>query len=252
MEENLANTSSSLENIIASEAGEPELSYGMATAVLPLIQTSPLPDHGKERNRRFLMSILTAVMTRPLAVVISLVSVPIFIKSLGKERYGLYESLGAIAVWFGMTNAGLGLGLLNRLTDCYVSGNKELARRYVTTILLSVPVIALAVTLGISIVAPLVNWQSVFQLAAPVRGEAAWGFWWAGVITAFGVVVGTNSALYLGYQEIVRNNLWDAVAKLATLAACIGFAFTKFGVVGAIFATAGRPPSFAPSTSLGS
>jgi O-antigen/teichoic acid export membrane protein len=245
MEENLANTSSSLENALASEIGEPELSYGMPTPVLPLVDVqhtaASQADLSKERNRRFFWSVVSALCTRPLAVVISLVSVPIFFKNLGKERYGLYESLGAVAVWFGMTNAGLGLGLLNKLTDCYVSGNKELARKYVTTILFALPAIALAVIVGLSVVTPFVPWGKVFPMSTGVTSETAWGFWWAGVITAIGVVVGCNNSLYMGYQEIVRANLWDAVAKIATLLACIGFAFTHFGVVGAIFATAGAP-----------
>ena len=36
-----------------------------------------------------------------------------------------------------------------------------------------------------------------------------------------GVVTGISSTVYVGYQEMHKHNIWDGVAKLATLAACV-------------------------------
>src|SRR4051794_2990127 len=85
---------------------------------------APVPsddDHRSTRGRRLRVAILTALIARPLSVVVSVVCLPLFVKYLGAERYGLYESVAALAVWLAMTNGGLSLGLQNRLQDCYVS-----------------------------------------------------------------------------------------------------------------------------------
>jgi O-antigen/teichoic acid export membrane protein len=174
-------------------------------------------------------------------VVISLVSVPLFLHYLGTERYGLYEAVGALAMWLGLTNAGMSLGLVNKLADCYVTGDRELARRFVTSLMFALPVVALAAMLVLSIVTPFVPWARLFRASPALQGEIAWAFWSAGVVTLLGVVVSSAGAIYSGYQEIVRNNVWDAVAKVMTLAGCVAVIYTPLGVTGAILATAGVP-----------
>src|SRR5206468_4597929 len=134
----------------------------------------------------------------------------------GKEGYGLYESIGALAVWLGMTNAGMSLGLQNKLTDCYVTGDRELARRYVSSLMFALPVMALFVALLLSIVTPLVPWGRFFPTTTPRVHETAWAFWWAGIVTLLGVIISAGGAIYCGYQEIVRNNIWDAISKILT------------------------------------
>src|SRR5262245_30854345 len=141
LEKDLADANAAL----AADASDPALDYGIPLPVMPIPRApEPAVDHAAARTRRFIWSIITAFLTRPLAVVISLVTVPVFLKYLGGiERYGLYEAIGALAMWLAMTNAGMSLGLQNKLTDCYVSGDRELARRYVTAFMFALPVIAL-------------------------------------------------------------------------------------------------------------
>src|SRR5205085_1798405 len=107
-----------------------ELAGGAASPVDLEYATDRL--HGAERNRRIRRSVFTAILTRPLAVVISFVSVPLFLKYLGAERYGLYEAIIALSMWLALSNAGLTVGLVNKLTDCKVSGDRLLARQYIS------------------------------------------------------------------------------------------------------------------------
>src|SRR5256885_3826975 len=163
MEDKLPTSVPGTEAALSAEASDPALDYGIPLPVLPIPLEQPRDaasaiDHTAQRTRRFIWSIITSFLTRPLAVVISLVSVPLFLKYLGRERYGVYEWVGSLAVWLGMTNAGLSLGLVNKLADCYVSGDKALARRYVTAIMLAIPVLALAVAILLTIRTPFVPW----------------------------------------------------------------------------------------------
>ncbi len=59
----------------------------------------PEMNHRAGREGRLRWAIITSLCVRPLAVLIPLIVVPVFISYLGTERYGLYESIGAMAAW---------------------------------------------------------------------------------------------------------------------------------------------------------
>ena len=159
---------------------------------------------------------------------------------MAKLRYGLFEAVGALVVFLGMTNLGLTLGLMNKLTDCYVSGDRDQARRYTAslTILLTA---MLVVTMGLwSAIVPLVNWAKVFPIDDPVGiAERSWAIWVAGVCTLAGLITSLPAAVYSAYQEIHRANIWEGVAKVATLLACLLAAALHTGVVGVLLAVSG-------------
>ena len=197
-------------------------------------------EHRATRKRRLHVALLTSLVARPLAVVIQLVSLPLFIRYLGPEGFGLYESVAALAVWLALTNAGLSMGLQNRLQDCYVSGDRALARRYVSSLTIALVVIAAAGLVVLSVVTPLVDWGRVFPTDAvrPV-GETAWAFWVAGALTLVGVAVSTPYSIYAAYQELHVANVWDGAAKVLTLGACVAVVYTGFGLVGVVLASTG-------------
>src|SRR5439155_4008899 len=131
---------------------------------------NPPPDHDHRalRTARIKWSILTSLLSKPLAVIMPIVTLPLFMNYLKIERYGLYESIGALTVWLGLTNVGLTLGLINRLTDCHVSGDRELARRYVSSLTFLLLGITLLTSTSVSILVPLVNCSNFFNAQSPL------------------------------------------------------------------------------------
>jgi O-antigen/teichoic acid export membrane protein len=74
-----------------------------------------------ERTRRLKRTFVSSLLLRPLAIITPFVIAPMFVKYLGQERYGIYETVISFAGFIAMSNAGLTLGLINKLTDCHVS-----------------------------------------------------------------------------------------------------------------------------------
>ena len=101
---------------------------------------------------------------------------PLFLTYLGKEGFGLFENIGALTVWLTLTNAGLTLGLINRLTECHVTGDRELARRYVSTLVLVLLGLTILFTVLVSAAVPVVDWTRIFKAdAVDVQRDAAAG-----------------------------------------------------------------------------
>jgi O-antigen/teichoic acid export membrane protein len=221
------------------------------TTPLTPAQPAPTPaaalhtEHRARRARRLQLAVITSLLTRPLAFVISLLTIPLFIKYLGAERFGLYDSIVALTLWLSLTNAGLGLGLLNRLQDCYVSGDTTLARRYVSSLWIAVIAISLVGLLLITLIVPLVDWQVVFRTSTPEAGRGtALAVWLAAAIVLVNVAISVPGSAYAAFQEMHLNNLWEALARIATLAACFAVVFiplgaTTFGLSAVILASAG-------------
>jgi O-antigen/teichoic acid export membrane protein len=83
----------------------------------------------------------------------------------------------------------------------------------------------------------LVNWQKVFPAEDPVAvRETPWAFWVAGAAVFMGFIASIPTAVYAGYQETHRNNIWDGVAKFATLIASLAVVRTSLGLVGVMVA----------------
>jgi O-antigen/teichoic acid export membrane protein len=205
--------------------------------------TSAPDAHRAERTRRIKLSLATALLFRPLAFVIPIVTIPLFLKYLGTSRYGLYESVGALAAWLGITQVGLGMGLMNRLIECSVSDDRETARRFTSTFTLAITGIVAALSLLFSVLVWFVPWHQVLGAEDPAaRSEATVSVWIAGLMTMFTMFCGLPGYIYSGYQEIHRFNVWDGAAKVGTLVACVLVVqWPGLGVPGVLLASLAVP-----------
>lgn len=201
----------------------------------------PVAHHRARRTRALKLSILTSLLTRPISFLLPLITIPLFYKYLGgKERYGLYESIGSVAMYIGMVNGGLTLGLINKLTQAEVDGDRTAARRYTSTLSLALVAVVLAGLIILAVITPLIHWPASWVATPVTRRETPWAFFVAGAMTLLGFIAGLPQAIYIAYQETHRNNVWDGAAKLAALLGCFALLWLPdMGIVGVIFAVSG-------------
>jgi O-antigen/teichoic acid export membrane protein len=172
----------------------------------------------------------------------SLVSVPLTIGYLGKERYGLWSTISALLMWAALADFGLGRGLINHLSEAFAHDDKDAAGRYVSTALFALSAVAglLAVIFTpLILIVPWHTFLNVRTLSLQLETRATV----AAVVSVFLInfplsVVGP---IYAAYQRTYVANLFRIVGNLLALGVLI--TVTQFSVTlpWLVLATGGVP-----------
>jgi O-antigen/teichoic acid export membrane protein len=213
-----------------------------AVVVLHAGRPPSLHEHARERNRRLISSMISGLLIKPLGLLAPLITARLFVKYLHPEGYGLYETIIAMSALLSLTNAGLTLGLVNRLMDCHVSGDRELARRYISSLLFTLAGIVLVALAIWTLVAAFTHWDRVFETTDPFwRSQVPMVVWITGASVLCGLIFSMPMTIYQAYQELTIANIWDGVSKLVTFGACVAVVYTHFGLIGVAVASAAVP-----------
>jgi O-antigen/teichoic acid export membrane protein len=197
----------------------------------------------ESRDQRIRQSIAWSLLVKPLSFFIPLVTLPLQLSYLGVTRFGLFESAGAIALWIAMSNLGMGLGLINRITECQVNNDRDKAGKYTSTLCFVLCGVSLVLVFVLWLIVPRIAWAEWLHIKDPTAAaEAPRTVLVACFIAAAGLVASLSGAVYTGYQESHRNVIWDGLAKVSLLAATFYVvAHPNYGTVGIVFAAAGVP-----------
>src|ERR1051325_4316779 len=138
---------------------EPEI--GFLERFEPLASLARKHFH-RGRGGRAKLAISTSLVSRIVTTAVSFVVLPISVRYLGNEGYGLMTTITAVVGWLQFTNMGIGLGLQNSLTEETARGNTRAQNELVSTAVISLAGIGI-VLLGIGfVVFPHIDWQRVF------------------------------------------------------------------------------------------
>ena len=194
------------------------------------------------RNRRAALTGGTAVMARVVQVGTSLVTVPLTIRYLGNERFGLWMAISSVLAIANFADFGLGNGVLNTVAAAYGKDDLQGIRRAVSSgfaVLTGVAAVLFGVFLALY---PFVAWADVFRVnSALAQAEAAPTL----LIFAFCFVLNIPLDLVqraqLGMQQGFRTNLWQLCGSLGGLAGVIAGIRLHAGLPVLVAALAGAP-----------
>ena len=171
------------------------------------------------RWRRALVTMLSAFSARGLSILIGLISVPLTLRYLGPERYGMWMTISSGLALLGFADFGLGNGVVNAISQADGVGDRKRAAEAVSTTFFMLSGIAVVVAVLFAVSAHLVSWSLVFNVTSPVARRE--------LLPTLAVIVGcfvVNLAfgvvqrVQLGYQEGYRSNLWQMCGNVVGLA----------------------------------
>ncbi len=209
-------------------------------------------DPGKDsgRNRRLIAGISTALLGRGIAALVPLVMVPITLRYLGVEIYGVWMAVLALTGMVAFADLGFGNGLMTKLAACYANEDWHAARKYVSTAYAVTSAFAFLLLLSVLLVSPAVPWASVFDIADPVARDAAPT---VAVISIGAFIVNVPLSLVTrvqyAYQRVGQANVWQAGGSLLSLAGALATVAAGMGSLAVITAVAVGPPIMSVLTS---
>jgi O-antigen/teichoic acid export membrane protein len=185
---------------------------------------------------------LSSGFVKALAAVISLVSIPITIGYLGRERYGLWMTVSSAVSMLSFADLGMGSGLLNVLSRAHGTDDVERARRSVSSAFFMLLAIACLVVLALALTHSSVPWARIFNVDTDL-GKQESGSVAAVLICclAAAMPLGVVQRVQLGYQEGFLNDMWQGIGNLLALTGLLTAVWLRCGLPWLVLAVAGAP-----------
>ena len=220
--------------------------WSQARLALSLTRLTPFETdtaHGRsqERYRRIALTTLSSLLVRGIGTLVGLITVPIVLQYLGKERYGLWSAITTVVAWVALFDFGIANGLVNALARAHGLGDEEDARRQLWTALVALTGIAVALALALAVVAGIIPWSSLLAAHGSVDDSTVkWSVVAALGVFLAGMPLSVAPQVYAAYQRSYVANLFVVCGIL-----------TGFGVVLLVVKAGGGMPALVVAFGIG-
>lgn len=181
---------------------------------------------GDTRSIKAKKNILLLFITRFLSLPISFLILPLTIKYVDSESYGVWLTLSSIVGWMSFFDIGLNNGLRNKLGESIASGNMILAKQYVSTTYAILAIISIIVFVVFLISNFFINWSDLLKVSQGLSYELkkvaiiSVGYFCARFILS------TIHIILLAYQSPAMASLQTLVEQAVSL--IVIFILTKY------------------------
>lgn len=185
---------------------------------LPELQPSEASARSR-RNRFAFKTIKADFVWRILNAAARIISIPIAIRLLGNDRYGLWLTVSALLTWLNLSHAGLGGGLVNEVARALGRNDRDSMKRFVSTgYVCFFALAALSFLLVLSVRhAAFINTFLGVQHSPALISEAQSVFFIAGVLFAITIVSNAIVPIIQGLQESFLYFIYSSAGTLGTL-----------------------------------
>jgi O-antigen/teichoic acid export membrane protein len=203
-----------------------------------------LGDHtrGAERNRRAVITGGAATLARVVQIGTSLITVPLTLKYLGNERFGLWMTISSVLAMATFADFGVGNGVLNTVAKASGKDDMEGVRKAVSSGFAILNSIAVFLILSFFAIYRFVNWADFFRVASPqARTEAGPALAVFAVCFALNISMDVVQRVQLGLQQGYRYGLWQICGSAAGFIGVLSGIWLHVSLPVLVSAIAGAP-----------
>jgi O-antigen/teichoic acid export membrane protein len=123
------------------------------------------------RSSRMNKNIIIMILVRGLSILVSLLFVPLYLKSIDRSDYGILLTLTSMINWIGMLDIGFGNGLRNKLTISISNNNMLDAKKYVSNAYAAISVYIILIAIVFLSISHLFSWSSILNTSSSRENE---------------------------------------------------------------------------------
>lgn len=164
----------------------------------------------------------TSLASRAIGIACQLAQVPIAVKALGPEAFGLWMALTSIGWMITFADFGVGQGAQNRLAEAFAAEDEKLARELCASALVFLGCAGLALAAVLLLAARAIDFTALFHLADPVVQRQARGtVEIALLLFCANFPLGLAQRLAYSRQQGWMHNISQAISGVGSLAGVI-------------------------------
>jgi O-antigen/teichoic acid export membrane protein len=196
----------------------------------------------KERYRRVALTALSSGGAKVISVITMLISVPLTLHYLGAERYGMWMTISSVVLMLGFADLGLGLGLMNSISEAHGKEDRRAAAHYVSSAFFMLTGMAVLILAAFALAYPHIPWARLLNVKTPLAAREA-GPALAALVACFALnlPLGVVQRVQNGYQEGFVISLWESLGKVLGLLGVLVVIYFQGGLVWLVLAVAGAP-----------
>ena len=157
----------------------------------------------ENRTKNYIKQLKGSLIFKLLAVASSFLIIPIMIKYLGIEQYGIWSTLLSIVSWIVLFDIGIGNGLRNKISESLAKDDKEEAQNYISTAYVMIGFISVLLLLAFLAASNFIAWQTVFNTVVLSNQELR------------DIVNVTASFLFINFWLSLINQVFNGLQKTA-------------------------------------
>ncbi|HUI83217.1 MAG TPA: oligosaccharide flippase family protein [Candidatus Binatia bacterium] len=170
------------------------------------------------RYHRIFQAVWSGTAARLLSSGITLISLPLAVRYLAAERYGVWATVATTAVWINLLDLGIAGTLTNHISHAFALGDRTAAARAFTNALALSAGVAAFAGLIFSLLVHRVDWAALFNVSAKVSArELEYTVAAAVALMLLGLPCNLGNRLLAGYQELHRGNCASCAGAVASL-----------------------------------
>lgn len=203
-----------------------------------------LDDHarGAERDRRAVITGSATTLARAVQIGTSLITVPLMLKYLGNERFGLWVTISSVLAMAAFADFGVGNGVLNTVAKAFGRDDMEGVRKAISSGFAVLNAIAALLLLSFFAVYRLIDWADFFRVASPqARSEAGPALAVFAVCFAINISIDVVQRVQLGLQQGYRYGLWQLCGNIAGFLGVLSGIWLHVSLPVLVVALAGAP-----------
>lgn len=161
----------------------------------------------ENRSSNIRANVMRMYIYRAGGILVNFLYVPLLIKTLDVENYGVWLTLTTIISWMAFFDIGLGNGMRNKVVQSLANNDIKKTKEYVSTTYGLMAILALIIIVMSSAIIPFLNWNGILNAKSIASSELVSLVYWVFVLFVVQLVLKLITSLLYALQKPAQTSM---------------------------------------------